>query len=180
MLVAFLAGAGMEVFSIGWSVAMQEHIDERVLSRAYSYDALGSFVAMPLGQILYGPLGDTFGYRPVLLVSGVVYLATVLLVAVVAVRARPASGGAEGARRARASHAPHFSASARITLALRLVAMPRAFSTARWKTWPRGRASRRAGARPGPCTTTVSSGSSVALDLRCVPAAVGLSLSRLT
>jgi len=59
---------------------MQEHIDERVLSRAYSYDALGSFVAMPLGQILYGPLGDAFGYRPVLLVSGVVYLATVLLV----------------------------------------------------------------------------------------------------
>ena len=44
---AFLAGAGIEVFSIGWSVAMQEHIDERVLSRAYSYDALGSFVAMP-------------------------------------------------------------------------------------------------------------------------------------
>jgi hypothetical protein len=35
---------------------------------------------MPLGQILYGPLGDAFGYRPVLLVSGVVYLGTVLLV----------------------------------------------------------------------------------------------------
>jgi MFS family permease len=51
-----------------------------VLSRAYSYDALGSFVAMPLGQILYGPLGDAFGYRPVLVVSGIVYLATVLLV----------------------------------------------------------------------------------------------------
>jgi MFS family permease len=79
-LAAFLAGAGMEVFGIGWSLSMQEHIDERVLSRAYSYDALGSFVAMPLGQIVYGPLGEAFGYRPVLVVSGVVYLATVLLV----------------------------------------------------------------------------------------------------
>jgi predicted MFS family arabinose efflux permease len=77
---AFVAGAAVEVFSIGWSVSMQEHIDERVLSRAYSYDALGSFVAMPLGQVIYGPLGEAFGYRPVLVVSAGVYLATVLLV----------------------------------------------------------------------------------------------------
>ena len=69
VVAAFVAGAGMEVFSTGWSVSMQEHIDERVLSRAYSYDALGSFVAMPLGQILYGPLGDAFGYRPVLMTT---------------------------------------------------------------------------------------------------------------
>jgi MFS family permease len=80
VVAAFLAGAGTEVFSIGWSLSMQEHIDERVLSRAYSYDALGSFVAMPVGQIVYGPLGEAFGYRLVLVASGVVYLATVLLV----------------------------------------------------------------------------------------------------
>ena len=78
--IALLAGAGTEVFGIGWNLAMQEHVPEAMLSRAYSYDALGSFVAMPLGQVVYGPLGETFGYRPVLLVSGIVYLATVLLV----------------------------------------------------------------------------------------------------
>ncbi len=71
----FLAGAGVEIFSIGWSLAMQENIDESVLSRAYSYDALGSFVAMPLGQLIYGPLGEWFGYRDVLMVSAVVYAA---------------------------------------------------------------------------------------------------------
>ena len=80
VVVAFLSGAGLQVFSIGWSVAMQENIEERLLSRAYSYDALGSFVAIPLGQVTFGPLGDAFGYRDVLVVSGVVYLATVLLV----------------------------------------------------------------------------------------------------
>ena len=80
VLAAFLAGAGIEVFAIGWSVAMQENIDERVLSRAYSYDALGSLVAIPLGQVAFGPLGDAFGYRDVLVVSGFVYLVTVLLV----------------------------------------------------------------------------------------------------
>ena len=69
----FLAGAGEESFSIGWNLAMQENIDDSVLSRAYSYDALGSFVAMPVGQLLYGPLGEAFGYRDVLVVSGIVY-----------------------------------------------------------------------------------------------------------
>ncbi len=78
LAAAFLAGMGVEVFSIGWSLAMQENIDDEVLSRAYSYDALGSFVAMPIGQVLYGPLGDAFGYRNVLVVSGCVYLAVAL------------------------------------------------------------------------------------------------------
>lgn len=76
---AFLAGMGMEVFGIGWSLAMQENIDDDVLSRAYSYDAVGSYVAMPVGQILYGPLGDAFGFRNVLVVSGFAYLAVALL-----------------------------------------------------------------------------------------------------
>jgi MFS family permease len=80
VLAAFLAGAGIEVFSIGWSVAMQENIEEHVLSRAYSYDALGSLVAIPLGQVVAGPLGDAFGIHDLLVVSGFVYLVTVLLV----------------------------------------------------------------------------------------------------
>ncbi len=73
MATALLAGAGTEVFTIGWSVAVQENIEEAQLSRAYSYDALGSFAAMPLGQLLYGPLGERFGYAPVVAVSGIAY-----------------------------------------------------------------------------------------------------------
>jgi MFS family permease len=79
VLVACISGAGTEVFSISWDLAMQENIDDEVLSRAYSYDALGSFVAMPVGQMVYGPLGEAFGYRDVLVVSGVVYLSVCLL-----------------------------------------------------------------------------------------------------
>lgn len=79
MLVAFVAGAGIEVFSIGWNLAMQENIEDRMLSRAYSYDALGSFVAMPVGQLLYGPLGEAFGYHDVLVVSGILYAVVALL-----------------------------------------------------------------------------------------------------
>lgn len=74
----FLAGAGFEVFNVGWSVAAQEKIPEHLLSRVYSYDALGSFVAVPLGQLTIGPLGEWFGTRPVLVVSAVAYTAIVL------------------------------------------------------------------------------------------------------
>ncbi len=79
LVATFVAGAGIELFSIGWNVAMQENIDDAMLSRAYSYDALGSFVAMPVGQLLYGPLGEAFGYRDVLVVSGVAYVLVALV-----------------------------------------------------------------------------------------------------
>jgi MFS family permease len=79
MLAMFLAGAGTEIFGIGWNVAMQENIEDSMLSRAYSYDSLGSFVAMPIGQIAYGPLGEAFGYEEVLVVSGIAYLAICLI-----------------------------------------------------------------------------------------------------
>ena len=79
-IAAFAAGAGMEVFGIGWNVTMQENIDSSLLSRASSYDALGSFVAIPLGQMLFGPLGEAVGAQPVIIASAVVYALTVLLV----------------------------------------------------------------------------------------------------
>ncbi len=68
---AFVAGVGLEVFGMGWNLAMQEHVEESQLSRAYSYDALGSMAAVPLGQLAIGPLGDRFGYAPVIVTCGV-------------------------------------------------------------------------------------------------------------
>jgi len=79
VLAAFAAGLGVEVFSLGWNLAMQENIDERLLSRAYSYDALGSFVAIPVGQLTFGPLGEAFGAQRVILVAGFVYVAIALV-----------------------------------------------------------------------------------------------------
>ena len=77
---SFLAGVGVEVFGMGWNLAMQENIDDSMLSRAYSYDALGSFVAIPIGQVAYGPLAEVFGLRDLLVASGVAYAAIVALV----------------------------------------------------------------------------------------------------
>ncbi|HET7389066.1 MAG TPA: MFS transporter [Nocardioidaceae bacterium] len=79
VVATFLGGVGSATFGIGWDLSMQEHIDQTMLSRAYSYDALGSFVAMPIGQLVAGPLGAAFGFRDVLVVGGISYAAICLL-----------------------------------------------------------------------------------------------------
>jgi len=72
LLAAFVAGVGIEVFALGWNLAMQENIPEDMLSRAFSYDAFGSFVAIPVGQLVAGPLALVFGIQNVILVAGIV------------------------------------------------------------------------------------------------------------
>jgi MFS family permease len=80
VVAAFVGGMGIEVFGMGWNLAMQEHVPDEMLSRAYSYDALGSFIAIPVGQLAFGPLAAAFGYSDVLVVSAVVYVAICALV----------------------------------------------------------------------------------------------------
>lgn len=77
-VAAFAAGFGIQVFGLGWDLAMQEHVPEDMLSRAYSYDMLGSFVAIPIGQLVVGPLAAVFGVERVMLVAGIAYAALAL------------------------------------------------------------------------------------------------------
>ncbi|HEY2939831.1 MAG TPA: MFS transporter [Gaiellaceae bacterium] len=59
---AFLvAGAGLEFFNTSWATALQEHVPIEKLSRVSSYDALGSFVFIPLGLSIAGPVADAIG-----------------------------------------------------------------------------------------------------------------------
>lgn len=75
MVAAFLAGLGSQVFGLGWDLAMQEHVPDEMLSRVYSYDMLGSFIAVPVGQLLFGPLGLAFGIQRVMVIAGLAYIA---------------------------------------------------------------------------------------------------------
>ena len=74
VIAFFVAGMGMELFGLGWNLAMQEHVPDEMLSRAYSYDSLGSFIAIPVGQLLAGPLAVLFGIRETVLAAGIVYV----------------------------------------------------------------------------------------------------------
>lgn len=57
----FLAGAAAEQFSVAWEISLQQNIPQRRLARVYSYDALGSFLALPAGEIAVGPIAERLG-----------------------------------------------------------------------------------------------------------------------
>jgi MFS family permease len=58
---ALCGGIGLELFGVFWELSLQQHVPRDKLSRVSSYDALGSFVAIPLGQVVAGPLSDRIG-----------------------------------------------------------------------------------------------------------------------
>lgn len=83
---AALSGAGIQVFSLGWQLAMQENVPGDLLSRAASYDQLGTYIAIPAGQLAMGPLAAAYGIENMLAIAGIGYvvisLATLLSPAV--------------------------------------------------------------------------------------------------
>jgi predicted MFS family arabinose efflux permease len=75
---ALLGGITIEQFAIAWESTMQRYVPPRMLARVYSYDALGSFIAIPLGQTLAGPAALAWGLGPTLLGCAAIVLLSVL------------------------------------------------------------------------------------------------------
>jgi len=68
LVIAFLIGGlAIEQFGVAWDQSLQQNIPQDKLARVYSYDAVGSFIAIPVGEILVGPLAHAFGTTSVLL-----------------------------------------------------------------------------------------------------------------
>ncbi|MEV6876984.1 MFS transporter [Amycolatopsis sp. NPDC051128] len=80
LLAMFLGGIAIEQFSVAWDVSLQENVPPDKLARVYSYDMLGSFLALPLGQISAGPLAEHAGRESTLLGGAVLVVATTALV----------------------------------------------------------------------------------------------------
>lgn len=78
--LAFAAGIGAETFGVLWDTTMQQEIPGEMLSRVYSYDALGSIVLMPVGFAAIGPLAAALGTRETLWVAFAVNTAVTLAV----------------------------------------------------------------------------------------------------
>jgi len=76
--VAFVVGLGFEQFGIAWETSMQEHVPADKLARVYSYDALGSWIAIPIGQVAAGPAADAFGVGPTLIAAAGIILLSVV------------------------------------------------------------------------------------------------------
>ena len=74
---AFLHGFGLEIFSVGWDLSIQEQVAPDKLARVYSFDMIGSFIARPVGLALTGPVAELVGFRTWLLVVGAVIVVSV-------------------------------------------------------------------------------------------------------
>jgi hypothetical protein len=69
----------IDLFSVAWDVSLQQNVPPERLARVYSYDALGSFLAIPIGQIAVGPISSSVGTDTTLLIlAGAVIVATLL------------------------------------------------------------------------------------------------------
>ena len=77
---AFVTGVAVEQFGVAWEVSIQEHIPPDRLARVYSYDLVGSFLAIPLGQVAAGPLAEAVGPSAALL--GAAFVVVLALVGI--------------------------------------------------------------------------------------------------
>ncbi|WP_018157891.1 MFS transporter [Demetria terragena] len=76
--IAIFAGAGGNVFGTGWSIAVMENVPAEAQSRVWSYDMLGSFVAIPIGTVVFGWLAEAVDPGPLVVCAGVAYAALCL------------------------------------------------------------------------------------------------------
>ncbi|SDX71475.1 Predicted arabinose efflux permease, MFS family [Amycolatopsis xylanica] len=74
-----VAGAAIELFAVAWDVSLQENVPQDRLARVYAYDVLGSIIAMPVGEVIAGPLAEHFGRERTLLWGAVLVVVATLL-----------------------------------------------------------------------------------------------------
>jgi hypothetical protein len=67
--IAVGAGIGLAIHLALWFTVFQKHVPEAARSRVSSYDALGSFVLMPLGSAIAGPVSGLIGVTETLLAT---------------------------------------------------------------------------------------------------------------
>jgi MFS family permease len=78
-VVAAAWGAGMGSIALSntwWETTLQQRIPEHVYSRVRSYDILVSFIFMPIGMIVVGPIADAVGNEWTLVVAAAIVATT--------------------------------------------------------------------------------------------------------
>jgi hypothetical protein len=77
LVLGAATGAGFAMFDILWNTAMAERIPPRALSRASSYEWMGSLILLPVGYLAAGPAAEATSPETVLVV-GAILTGTVL------------------------------------------------------------------------------------------------------
>jgi len=70
--ISFVAGVGLGLHIALWYTVFQQQVPEALRSRVSSYDVLGSFIFVPLGAAIAGPVAAGIGIRETLLVAAAI------------------------------------------------------------------------------------------------------------
>jgi MFS family permease len=92
IVFSLLCGCGLAIHIALWFTVFQQNVPEESLSRVSSYDSFGSFVLLPLGAALAGPVAAVVGVHETLIGAAIVIAITQAIVfaqpSVHAIRAR--------------------------------------------------------------------------------------------
>jgi MFS family permease len=82
-----VGGSGMGLFTALWQTTLQQHVPEEALSRVSAWDWMGSYLFLPLGLVLAGPISDVIGVSETLWISvAFIVLSTIAVLLVPDVR----------------------------------------------------------------------------------------------
>ena len=70
--IAVVSGIGLAIHLALWFTVFQQHVPASARSRVSSYDALGSFVLMPLGSAIAGPVAGAVGVTETLVATAAI------------------------------------------------------------------------------------------------------------
>jgi MFS family permease len=83
----FVAGLGVEVFSVVWNTALHTHVAPEALSRVSAYDVVGSILFAPVGEAFAGTLIAAIGAPTTLrIATALIVIPTLLVLTVPEVR----------------------------------------------------------------------------------------------
>jgi hypothetical protein len=74
-----VSGIGFSLGGVLWETTVQQQIPQAKLSRVVSYDALGSFTAIPIGYALVGPISEAIGVEATCFASAAILVASIAL-----------------------------------------------------------------------------------------------------
>jgi MFS family permease len=80
LAVSAFAGASLAIHLTLWFTVFQQQVPEESRSRVSSYDALGSFVLIPLGAAIAGPVASIAGVSATLIGAALIAFACIVVV----------------------------------------------------------------------------------------------------
>lgn len=78
-VAAFVAGAASGMFGPGYEATLQSQVPRDLRSRISSYDDLGSFITVPIGQVAAGPLAQLCGASTIAIAAAGVWVVAAAL-----------------------------------------------------------------------------------------------------